>query len=67
MQTSQPSKIKLRPVVWINTATAHDIFGFEMLTHGTWLPMGDEEGFFLFDTKDERDMAMAKHRAALDA
>ena len=67
MQTRQTPEIKLRPVVWTNTATARDIFGFEMLTHGAWIPMGDEEGFFLFDTKEKRDAAMEKHRAALDA
>ena len=65
MQTSKPSEIKLRPVVWINTGTAHDIFGFEMLSRGKWLPMGDEEGFFLFDTKEERDTAMNRHRASM--
>ena len=67
MQTSQLSEINVRPSTWFNTHTHHATYGMEVFFHGKWIPMGDEEGFFLFDTKDERDVAMEKHRATLDA
>ena len=67
MPTSQSSEINVRPTVWFNTHTHDATYGIEILIRGMWIPMGDEEGFFLFDTKNERDMAMEKHRAALNA
>ena len=57
----------MRPSNWFNAGTHHAVYGIEIFIHGTWIPMGDEEGFFLFDTKEERDMAMEDHRATLNA
>ncbi|WP_300668118.1 hypothetical protein [Desulfoluna sp.] len=61
------AETKLRPATWSNTQTHEAVYGIEILTGGKWLPMGDENGFFMFDADEERDAAMAEHRAILEA
>ena len=61
------SQAQLRPAAWLNTQNHQPVYGIEIFIHGMWIPMGDEGGFFLFDTKEIRDMAMEEHRATLNA
>ena len=61
------SQARLRPAAWLNTQNHQPVYGIEIFIHGTWIPMGDEKGFFLFDTKRKRDMAMEEHRTTLNA
>jgi len=60
-------KPKLRPAAWFNTQTHQAVYGIEIHTDGQWIPIGDENGFFMFDTEEERDTAMAEQRAKLNA
>jgi len=60
------AETKLRPAAWFNTQTRQAVYGIEICIRRKWIPIGDKKGFFLFDTKEARDAAMATHQAELN-